>query len=609
MWTTIPEVFPFFKRERSKSHDRLDASAPPSPRRNPALRKSTRSQPTLHVTMDKSAYRPGDLVVATIDVRNDGPTAIKAGTNASNRSLLDAVLMEDLLVEVKGIERVDPQWLVTPKAPPGSKQRRGERTILESSSTSIISNVMIGLGDNKTYMVRTMLPRVLPPSYRGTAVRYIFFITVSMRWCYSVVENGHGGHSPQMSMSPVEVRTPFQIWTLPSSSGLTADELHSKDHYGFSGIVPPSAIKVEIQWREKDEYSYWAQAADASYSLDDDKISKRSESSSSSPVKGNMERSYEDGLLSASPVITPREHNGPNASLRKALSHSALPAAYLSERQDAQEVLLSSSFDKRLGIWDGASEGSGSFEAVARGRDGLLSGYENGNDHGYGGGREDERGLSPPSSPSMKYLRGKTYNIRINDQVLVRFGPRNPHSTYYFGDTVSGTLSFLREEGARRCLEVSAVLETREILNPSYLHPSRKNSSVISKVQSEYFETVCDMLNSHFIFSVPLDGPASFSTPLISVQWILRFEFVASPPKVDWSKYAHPLLIEERERGEWSLPIVVHAPLPPRAKKDAPMSPERKVLPGRDATSYTSPTTREGSPVRLRDRASSSSSF
>lgn len=76
-----------------------------------------------------------------------------------------------------------------------------------------------------------------------------------------------------------------------------------------------------------------AQAADASYSLDDDKISKRSESSSSSPVKGNMERSYEDGLLSASPVITPREHNGPNASLRKALSHSALPAAYLSERQ------------------------------------------------------------------------------------------------------------------------------------------------------------------------------------------------------------------------------------------------------------------------------------
>lgn len=73
---------------------------------------------------------------------------------------------------------------------------------------------------------------------------------------------------------------------------------------------------------------------------------------------------------------------------------------------DAQEVILSSSFDKRLGIWDGASEGSDSFEAVARGRDGGLSGYENGNDQGYGGGREDERGLSPPSSPSSEFASG-----------------------------------------------------------------------------------------------------------------------------------------------------------------------------------------------------------
>lgn len=32
-----------------------------------------------------------------------------------------------------------------------------------------------------------------------------------------------------------ELRTPFQVWTRPQSSGLTADELHSKDHYGFSG--------------------------------------------------------------------------------------------------------------------------------------------------------------------------------------------------------------------------------------------------------------------------------------------------------------------------------------------------------------------------------------
>ena len=36
----------------------------------------------------------------------------------------DAVLMEDLSVEVRGIEKLDPQWLLTPK-PPSAKQRRG----------------------------------------------------------------------------------------------------------------------------------------------------------------------------------------------------------------------------------------------------------------------------------------------------------------------------------------------------------------------------------------------------------------------------------------------------------------------------------------------------
>jgi hypothetical protein len=36
----------------------------------------------------------------------------------------NAVLMEDLSVAVRGIEKLDPHWLVTPKPPSDSKQRR-----------------------------------------------------------------------------------------------------------------------------------------------------------------------------------------------------------------------------------------------------------------------------------------------------------------------------------------------------------------------------------------------------------------------------------------------------------------------------------------------------
>lgn len=37
--------------------------------------------------------------------------------------------------------------------------------------------------------------------------------------------------------------------------------------------------------------------------------------------------------------------------------------------------------------------------------------------------------------------RGKSYNIRMDDEVLVKFSPKNPGSTYVFGDTVGGCMN------------------------------------------------------------------------------------------------------------------------------------------------------------------------
>jgi len=291
------------------------------------------------------------------------------------------------------------------------------------------------------------------------------------------------------------------------------------------------------------------------------------------------------------------------------------------------------------------------------------------------------------------FTRGRSYNIRMDDQVLLRFSPKNADSTYYFSDTVigcfisshillkhclhlttvstngnfflqiGGTLTFFHEEGTRRCLEVnpdktkllvyillyrgplvlmihicfqvSVTLETLETINRRFVHPSRRNSPTLTKVwmqriiiwlwilllcffrwmlclyncnlttpyvfrqkvQSDHHEVVADLIQTSFLFSIPTDGPMSFSTPRVSVQWILRFEFLTTPKSVDlsryysqysndpfsgwvfWSaqvvevsfwfcfvviyRYEHPLLVPEREKSEWVLPITVHAP-PPR---------------------------------------------
>lgn len=95
--------------------------------------------------------------------------------------------------------------------------------------------------------------------------------------------------------------------------------------------------------------------------------------------------------------------------------------------------------------------------------------------------------------------------------------------------------------------------------------------TLIWQVHSEYYEIVNDVINTQFLFSIPLDGPASMTTPLLSLEWILRFEFVATPANVDWSKVEHPMLIDvsQRRKGEWSLPITVVSSLPPKALPEA----------------------------------------
>lgn len=140
---------------------------------------------------------------------------------------------------------------------------------------------------------------------------------------------------------------------------------------------------------------------------------------------------------------------------------------------------------------------------------------------------------------------------------------------------IGGTLTFFHAQGARRCLEVSITLETSEIINQRYVHPSRRSSPTTTKVQSDHHEVVADFIQTSFHFSIPMDGPMSFSTPYVSVQWALRFEFFTTPKHVDLTRYEHPLLIQEREKGEWVLPLTVHAPLPRQtahSRNDKPVS-------------------------------------
>jgi len=75
------------------------------------------------------------------------------------------------------------------------------------------------------------------------------------------------------------------------------------------------------------------------------------------------------------------------------------------------------------------------------------------------------------------------------------------------------------------------------------------------QVKDEHQELTPDTLLTHFMLSIPHDAPASFATHLITLRWLLRFEFVtnARPPATGWLGGG----AVAPEKLSWALPILV----------------------------------------------------
>ncbi|KAL1067799.1 hypothetical protein V6Z11_D12G154800 [Gossypium hirsutum] len=411
--------------------------------------------------------------------------------------------------------------------------KEGEHVFLDSSTPSMVSNQIVNSGSSKNYVVRAMLPSVIPPSYKGTTIRYLYYIKSTMSVPWLLMENGHSSKESVKDLTKVEARVPFQVWVTEKGNGLVMEDGQSDD------IVPSTTIQTDMYWKEIDGDSEWARVSDTNDGVEEGYESSRDEISSVSsynPLKENLFKSFRSSLSFESTTARSSNRDGPYHDI----DYSSLPSNVGLHRLSVAEVMHDSNTDKSLAVLSQSQQ-----QAPAR----TLY--------------PDVTGVSSAPTESVAsegFIRGRSYNIRMDEHVLLRFSPKNSESTYYFSDMIGGTLTFFHEEGARRCLEVSVTLETSETINRRFVHPSRRNSPTITKVQSDHHEVVADLVQTSFLFSIPMDGPMSFSTPHISVEWALRFEFFTTPKNLDWTRYEHPLLVEGRDKSEWVLPITVHAP-------------------------------------------------
>lgn len=486
----------------------------------------TNDPPKLNLEADREVYRPGDLVNITVEIKN--PTA----------SL--SLLIEKLSFEIKGIEKLDTNWFSTPKPSPDSKQRRGEYTFMDWFTPTIVSNQIIAAGATKRYVVRTILPNIIPPSYRGATIRYLYYARSTLFGKYLILENGPSASESIQDLPELEARIPLQIWVTQKTNGLLSEGGYN------DAIVPATSVLLDVYWKEVDGDAEWTRANESFDGVEEGYESSRDEIlsvSSYNPIKEDIHRAFGSSLSLQSTLARSSSKDLSNLEGRASISSNlALP------RVAVAEVLHDNS--------DGVLSPSKCDGTASQSR--LMI-------HTRSLSLDDETRVpsalgTVESGASEGFVRGRSYNIRLDDQVLLRFSPKNSDSTYYFSDMIGGTLTFFHEEGNRRCLELSVTLEVTETISRRFVHPSRKHSPTITKVHSDHHEVVADLVQTSFLFSIPMDGPMSFSTRYVSIQWALRFEFLTTPKNIDWTRYEHPLLIEGRDKCEWLLPITVHAP-------------------------------------------------
>ncbi|KAL3641815.1 hypothetical protein CASFOL_012630 [Castilleja foliolosa] len=356
-----------------------------------------------------------------------------------------------------------------------------------------------------------------------------FYQTLYLRLTeFLILENGLSYGESILDFPQMEARLPLQIWVTQKSNCQLGEECC------IDGIVPLSTIFLDIYWKETGADSEWAKVDEPFDGTEEGYESSKNE------MKGNIDKGFESSL-----------------SLQSLAARSSTRGSLYVEGQPSKSMSMAAL--TLLSVAEVSHDSTADKSSSVVGSPGQVSKHPN------GFSAENDSRTSPVSGSiesglSEGIVRGRSYNIRLDDQVLLKISPKNSESTYYFSDMIGWTLTFLHEEGARRCLELSITLETKETINRRFVHPSQRHAPTITKIHSDHHEVVADLVQTSFLFSIPVDGPMTFSTSYISVQWALRFEFLTAPKNVDWTRFEHPLLIEGRDKCEWVLPITVHAP-------------------------------------------------
>ena len=83
----------------------------------------------MRMSTNQEAYRPRELIITTVEVHNGKCLVDNNAQSKVGLDVIDEIQIENLIVEVKGIENLDTQWAITQNPSPGEKLRQGKTCI------------------------------------------------------------------------------------------------------------------------------------------------------------------------------------------------------------------------------------------------------------------------------------------------------------------------------------------------------------------------------------------------------------------------------------------------------------------------------------------------
>ncbi|DBB14851.1 hypothetical protein WJX82_007806 [Trebouxia sp. C0006] len=525
----------------------------------------------LRVTPDRASYRPGDVLAAVVEVVTE---PVSGAVQAA------ATHLEALQIELCASERVDLNW-VTGKYRAGSSitekdNRRVARPVLTMKPVRLCEHSTLLPGSRRLYLVRIQLPDTLPPSFKGSAVRYSYQLEAKATFAPQSWRKGTPSSTAQSSEFHSQPSTP----STDSPPQRTVQALNATSNssphlvrYSSSSNLKLSRGREAVGQQQrkgpgivhvKTPVHLWPAPESAEQSQNGNGIVAGDDAEPAS-VSYPLDLQEPLDLCIDVTDLLDAEAEVPHAIPRRQASFARGTGDMSAKAGSGKSQFRTpTAADAANGVrdQDGALEGpsatvNGGSETPSTARSRVV------------------RQAAPPSAgpaPSPSFAAAdsgalRSYNLKVGDQPLVRLALHPPlEGRLQLGATIAGTLDFrFSQEAAQQssaapnCAQVVVMLETEEVVQDRWQAPSKRQTGPVRKVYDEHQELTANTILTHFMFSLPFEECPTFSTHLVQHKWVLRFEFTATYQQKG-SDWGLGKTNKSPEQITWLLPILVWPP-------------------------------------------------